>query len=207
MLWGMERRSNDAWLRDLRGKGARQTSALEDLRAYLLRALPGGLKRYGAMAEGFLEDVVQDALVRTLDRLDDFAGRSRFTTWATTIAVRLAITELRRSHWKDTSLDELTAGPVLVPEASVDSGASPEGQAAQAGVVRVMQELIDKELSERQRLAIVGDLQGMPQEQIGARLGLTRNAVYKLGHDARKKLKSGLEAAGYDAAEIQTIFL
>ena len=43
----------------------------------------------------------------------------------------------------------------------------------------------------------------MPQEEIGRHLGITRNAVYKLGHDARKKLKHGLEASGFDAAEIR----
>ena len=46
----------------------------------------------------------------------------------------------------------------------------------------------------------------MPQEEIGRRLGITRNAVYKLGHDARKKLKHGLEASGFNATEIRSAF-
>ncbi len=102
------RRTNEQWLRDLRSEGSAQTSALEDLRAYLLRALPGTLKRYGGMPEDLLEDVVQDSLLRTLDQLHRFEGRSRFTTWATTITVRAAMTELRRRRWKDVSLEEVT---------------------------------------------------------------------------------------------------
>ena len=199
-------RNNDQWLRDLRSGGSAQAGALEDLRAYLLRALRGSLKRHGGMPEDLLEDVVQDALVRTLDQLHRFEGRSRFTTWATTIAVRAALTELRRRRWRDISLEEVTAGDELTPQDHVAGDASPESQAAQSGIVRAMQAVLESQLSERQRTAIVAELRGMPQEEIGRRLGITRNAVYKLGHDARKKLKHGLEASGFDAGEIRAAF-
>ena len=69
-----------------------------------------------------------------------------------------------------------------------------------------MQTILQSQLSERQRTAIAAELGGMPQEEIGRRLGINRNAVYKLGHDARKKLKHGLEASGFDAAEIRAAF-
>ncbi len=200
------RRTNEQWLRDLRSEGPAQTGALEDLRAYLLRALAGSLKRHGGMPEDLLEDVVQEALIRTLDQLHRFEGRSRFTTWATTITVRAAMTELRRRRWKDVSLEEVTAGEALTPQTYVDEEANPESQAAQLGIVRAMQEILESQLSERQQTAILAELRGMPQEEIGRSLGITRNAVYKLGHDARKKLKHGLEASGFDAAEIRAAF-
>ena len=44
---------------------------------------------------------------------------------------------------------------------------------------------------------------GMPLAEIGRRMGSNRNAIYKLTHDARKRLKQGLEAAGYDARDLQ----
>ena len=69
-----------------------------------------------------------------------------------------------------------------------------------------MREILANQLSERQRAAIIAEFNGMPQEEIGRRLGITRNAVYKLGHDARKKLKRGLEASGFDADEIRAAF-
>ena len=199
-------RTNEQWLRDLRTEGRQQASALESLRAYLLRALPGSLKRYGAVPEELLEDVVQDALIRTLDQLDSFEGRSRFTTWVTSITVRVALTELRRRRWRDVSLEDLTAGGELAPRDYVDGSASPESEAAQLRIVRAMREILETQLTERQRTAIVAELRGMPQEEIGRHLGITRNAVYKLGHDARKKLKHGLEASGFDAAEIRAAF-
>ncbi|MGH0034165.1 MAG: RNA polymerase sigma factor [Myxococcota bacterium] len=199
-------RSNQDWLRELRAGGAEQAAALQAMRGYLLRALPGALRAYGTVPEHLLEDVVQDALLRTLDQLDRFEGRSRFTTWVTTIAVRVALTELRRRRWQDVSLDEMTAGAEVVLPSSPDGAADPERQAAQREIVRVLHDVLDRELSERQRTAIVAELRGMPQEEIGRRLGSTRNAIYKLGHDARKKLKFALEASGFSADEIRSAF-
>jgi len=46
----------------------------------------------------------------------------------------------------------------------------------------------------------------MPQAEIGRHLGSNRNAIYKLAHDARKRLKHGLEGAGYGAQDIQATF-
>ena len=88
----------------------------------------------------------------------------------------------------------------------MDSAANPETEIAQLGIVRAMHEILETELTERQRTAVVAKLRGMPQEEIGRRLGINRNAVYKLAHDARKKLKQGLEASGFDAGEIRAAF-
>ena len=199
-------RSNEEWVRDLGSSGPAQTRALEDLRIYLLRALPGSMKRFGAMPEHLIDDIVQDALMRVLDHLDRFERRSRFTTWVTSIAVRTAMTELRKRRWKDVSLEDLTAGGERALQSDVDADANPERQATQSRIVRAMQEVLENQLSDRQRTAIVAEFSGMPQEEIGRRLGITRNAVYKLGHDARKKLKHGLEASGFNAAEIRAAF-
>ena len=87
----MKARDNDQWLQDLRAEGPQQARALDDLRAYLLRALPACLKRHGVVPEDLVEDVVQESLILTLDRLDSFEGRSQFTTWMTTIAVRATL--------------------------------------------------------------------------------------------------------------------
>ncbi|NIR25616.1 MAG: RNA polymerase sigma factor, partial [Gammaproteobacteria bacterium] len=46
-------------------------------------------------------------LLRALDHLHTFEGRSKFTTWVHKIAVRVALTELRRKRWEDVSLDEI----------------------------------------------------------------------------------------------------
>lgn len=43
----------------------------------------------------------QETLLRVLDQLDTFEGRSLFTTWVHKIAIRIALTELRRKRWRD----------------------------------------------------------------------------------------------------------
>ncbi|NOH03849.1 MAG: hypothetical protein HND47_18735 [Chloroflexi bacterium] len=35
--------------------------------------------------------------------MDTFEGRSLFTTWVHKIAIRIALTELRRKRWRDAS--------------------------------------------------------------------------------------------------------
>lgn len=199
-------RTNEDWQRDLRAGGAAQEAALQDLRRYLLRALPASLRRHGEVPEDLVEDVVQESLVRTLASLGQFEGRSRFTTWATTIAARVAMTELRRRRWKDVSLDDTKSHLHVDWDAAADPGADPEARAARRGIVRALRLLLETGLSDRQRLAIVAELRGMPQQEIADRLGLERNAVYKLTHDARKKLRRGLEQAGFDAAAIRSAF-
>jgi RNA polymerase sigma-70 factor (ECF subfamily) len=49
-------------------------------------------------------------------------------------------------------------------------------------------------------------LQGRPQDEIARHLGSTRNDLDKLTHDARKRLRQGLEAAGFTAENIGTAF-
>ena len=92
-------RDNASWIRDLRACGPVQAEALADLRELLLRGLAKSFQARGAVQQAFVEDIVQQALVQILDRLDQFQGRSRLTTWAMAIAVRLAISALRRTRW------------------------------------------------------------------------------------------------------------
>jgi hypothetical protein len=56
------------------------------------------------------------------------------------------------------------------------------------------------------RLAATGFGKGMPQDEIARYLGSNRNALYKLTHDARKRLRQGLEAAGFTAEDVGTAF-
>ena len=52
-----------------------------------------------------------------------------------------------------------------------------------------MYEIIRSELTEKQRTALLAELKGMPQDEIAKHLGSNRNALYKLTHDARRRLK------------------
>jgi RNA polymerase sigma-70 factor (ECF subfamily) len=199
-------RDNETWLAHLGGAGPDQRTALADLRESLLRGLRRALSRRAGAGDELLEDVVQDALVRILERLPQFEGRSRFLTWAMSIAIRVAMSELRRRRWKDVSLDEEVASGDLTPEGATIDEPDPDAQSEREAILAAMQEVIQNGLTTKQREALLAALQGMPLDEIARHLGINRNALYKLTHDARKRLKRGLEAAGFTAEDVGAAF-
>jgi RNA polymerase sigma-70 factor (ECF subfamily) len=148
--------------------------------------------------------MTQEGVLKVLGGLTTFRGDSRFTTWAITVAVRVAFTELRRARWRDVSLDRLVEdAPARLPPAPPADAPS---QAARQAILATMHRVLETGLTDRQRQALVAELRGMPQAEIAAQMGLTRNALYKLTHDARQKLKRGLEAAGISGDEVRETF-
>lgn len=190
------------WVERLQGPG--RDAALEELRALLVRGLSRSLARRGG-GEAFVEDVTQEALVRILDSLDSFEGRSRFTTWAMAVAMRVAISELRRRHFQDRSLDQITGGEDLLFELAEEDGRSPTERSERDEVIAELRRLVDERLSPRQRTAVQAALSGMPVDEIARRMESNRNNIYKTIYDARQKLKQGLEAAGISADDVQAI--
>jgi RNA polymerase sigma-70 factor, ECF subfamily len=74
-------------------------------------------------------------------------------------------------------------------------------------VLATLQRTIDAELTDRQREAVVAViLEGMPIAEVARRMGTNQNALYKLLHDARKKLKLRMEAAGLSPQEVLAAF-
>ena len=206
--------TNDEWLTDLRSSGPAREAALEDLRGLILAALPRALSPWITPAdprfEALAEETAQETLLRVLSHLDTFEGRSQFTTWVYKIAVRAALSELRRQKWRDVSLDELLEENDDQPgQRTLEAapGASPEALAERADLLGRVQRIIAEELSPRQRTALVAaGVRGMPPDEVARRMGLTRNAFYKLVHDARLRLKRRLETEGLTPAEILSVF-
>ncbi len=199
-------RDNETWRTHLDGTGPDQQAALSDLRDALLGGLRRALSHRAGVGDAFVEDVVQDALVRILERLPQFEGRSRFLTWAISIAIRVAMSELRRQRWKDVSLDAVVADADLPPVRAIDDGPGPDALSEREAILDAMHLVIRDGLTEKQRAVLLAELRGVPLDEIARHLGSNRNAVYKLTHDARKRLKRGLEAAGFTAEDIGTAF-
>lgn len=195
-------RDNGAWLRQISGGGTERDHALADLRMMLLRGLRRSLSGRSDVDESVLEDAVQDSLLRIIDRLSQFEGRSRFVTWAMSITIRTAMTELRRRRWRDVSLDQLAGDGGVMLDRTADGSPRPEHEAERRALLAAIHRIIRTELTAKQRTALVAELRGMAQDEIVRQMGSNRNALYKLTHDARLRLKKGLEAAGYEAEDI-----
>jgi RNA polymerase sigma-70 factor (ECF subfamily) len=204
----MSSRTNVEWLEDL--KGPNRDVALEDLRTILVRGLTYALSsRIQNDLETFVEDFVQDALLRILDKLDTFRGESKFTTWAQKVAVRVAFTELRRQRWKDISLEDIIPEESgdFTPSILADPNPDPEKRAQQTMLGEMIQDMIENELTDLQRKAMLAIMAGgMPLEEVAERLGTNRNALYKLIHDARKRMQQRLQARGMTAQEVLVAF-
>ena len=201
----MTERSNEQWLAELRGP--ERDRALADLRAVLVRGLRVALR--GRVRQGLneaAEDFAQEALIKIMGSLDTFRGESRFTTWAQKIAVMTASTELRRKRWRDVSLQE------VLDRYGTHSGESdrlaeeqptPEQLTMRSTMVATVQRFVDDELTDKQRKAIVAVMfEGMSLEEAARRMGTNRNALYKLMHDARRRLKKRMEAEGLSAQDV-----
>src|SRR5512146_707838 len=207
-------RTNAEWLTDLGSPGQAREAALADLRAQVLAGLPRALSPWLSPAdprfEALAEETAQETLLRVLDRLHTFEGRSQFTTWVYKIALRLALSELRRQTWRDVSLDDLLEEKDDQPARTrLEAGPSisPELAAERADVLRRVERIINEELTPRQRTALVAaGYGGMPLEEVARRLGMQRNALYKLLHDGRLRLKRRLEREGLTAGEVMAMF-
>ncbi len=212
----MKQRTNEEWLHDLRARGPEQQAAINDLRDYLLRAVlyffsqnPGDLYHLAREEiEQVAEDLAQDALLTVLNHLDEFRGESKFTTWAYRSAINMSLVEARRQRWKNVSLDQLLSN-TEVPDFQFEdeNSTDPELAARQQEIWNVLREVIDQELTPRQR-EILNALafEDVPMDLVTERFHTNRNAVYKMLHDARSKLKKSLEERGFAVGDILDAF-
>ncbi len=209
----MSKRTNEEWTADLREAGRRREEALEELHRLVLAGLPFALARWLSPEDprfaALAEEVAQETCLRVLARLDSFAGRSQFTTWVHTIAIHTALTELRRAKWQEVSLDEMVDGEDGGEDHRDPPDASPavEQVAERDAILILVRRILERDLTPRQRSAIVGlAVHGQPMEQVASQLQTDRNALYKLLHDARLKLKRSLEKEGLSPEEILAAF-
>src|SRR5215216_2490151 len=201
----MKERTNEQWLAELGGPNPDE--AFADLYDLLVRGLKAALGSYRGGVEANFGDFAQEALLRITGNLDSFRGESRFTTWAQKIAMNVALTELKRRRWRDVSLQDLFARREAADRGPADTQLTPEQLAFQNMVLGELRRMVDEELTDRQREAVVAVmLEGMPISEVARRMDTNQNAHYKLLHDARRKLKRRMEAAGLSPQEVLAAF-
>lgn len=207
-------RDNHAWVRDLGAEGEEKEAALTELHTILMRILPSALSRWlppeSSHFESFIEDTAQETMLRVIDRLDTFEGRSKFTTWVYKIGVHIGLGELRLRKWKEVSLDGLEEGsqPDEMPsERFASTDPNPEAMLERKNVMEMVQRIMDEELTPRQLEVMMAiSVQGVPMSVVAKRMGTNRNALYKLMHDARLRLKRRLERDEVSPAGLLAIF-
>ena len=190
-----------AWLRDLRPDAPARDDAIERLHALLLRGARFEVARRRATLPHLRGDeladlameAADDALMSVLRRLDDFQGRSRFSTWAYKFALLEAAVKLRKRAWQGREIP-------LEPETwnlFASARLAPDDQVEVSAVLDAVREGIADELTPHQRRVLVAlAIDGVPIDVLAERLGSTRGALYKTLHDARRKLRAHLDERG-----------
>jgi RNA polymerase sigma-70 factor, ECF subfamily len=191
------------WLRALSDVGGDRDDAVRRLHALLLRAARFEVARRQRTAStgsgaGELDDLAvqaaADALLAVLDKLHQFRGDSRFTTWAYKFALIEAAAKMRGRPWhgREVSLDDDGWAQLLD-----DRHAAPEAQAEAGELIGAVRDAIAEVLTTHQRAVLVAiTLNDVPIDVLAERQHTTRGALYKTLHDARRKLRARLAEDG-----------
>jgi RNA polymerase sigma-70 factor (ECF subfamily) len=194
------------WVRQLRPGHPRHDQTVSRLHDVLRRVARSELARrrhqLGSVSGPEFDDLSQqaadDALVNILNKLDEFRGLSRFTTWAYKFVMFEVSAKVARHAWRRQAprLDDLAWEQLPDPLAR-----RPEDQLEQRAQIDALSAAIG-ELTQRQREVFVAvALNEVPIDVLAVKLGTKRNAVYKNLFDARRRLRTRMAAAGHPVGQ------
>ena len=150
----------------------------------------------GPEFEDLAQQAAGDALVTVLDKLDEFRGLSRFTTWAYKFVVFQVSAKVARHAWRRQPPEEPLWDKLPDPLAR-----RPEDCLEQRAQLDALSRAIG-ELTERQREVFVAiALNDVPIDVLAVKLGTNRNAIYKNLFDARRSLRTRMAAAGHPVGD------
>src|SRR5919197_66388 len=201
-----EHRESEQWVEQLRPGHPRRDPTVARLHAVLVRVAFHELSRRlgqlrslsGPEFDDLAQQAADDALLKILDRLDDFRGLSRFTTWAYKFVMFEVSAKVARHAWRrqPPSHHELGFERVADPVAGGPGDRLEQQEQLKALAVSI------GELTERQREVFVAiALNEVPIDVLAIRLGTNRNAIYKNLFDARRNLRASMAAAGHPVPE------
>ena len=138
------------------------------------------------------EDVMQDAYVRAFSHLDQFAGRARFSTWLTRIAVYEALARARRQR-RTVEIDAMDQNKKQTLTGLRSAERSPEQQVIDENLKALLESAIER-LSEPHRAVVVlRDIESLSTAETAACLGVSESVVKTRLHRARQALRSLLD--------------
>jgi len=151
--------------------------------------------------DGEAEDVMQDAYVRAYEHLDQFAGRAKFSTWLTRIAVHEALArQHRRNRYQDLEPMSEQEGDPMDRFASL--ALNPEQQASNSEIRMLLEEAVEKLPHAYRAIFILRDVEDMSTSDAAHALEITEENVKVRLHRARALLRKSLYAgAGMERKE------
>lgn len=196
------------WVDGLRASGAQYYETVSRLWSLLLRGAHREVRRREALLEvsgpelnDIAHQAANDALVAIMGKLDDFQGKSRFTTWAYKFVLYEVSVKIGRHFWRQrkaalyvTDWELLASRLAPMPQQHVEL----------QELLGALRRAVEEDLTERQRKVFVAIvLNEVPVDTLTHEFGCSRNAIYKVLFDARRKLRASVARAGYALNEIR----
>ena len=148
--------------------------------------------------DGEAEDVMQDAYVRAYEHLDQFAGRAKFSTWLTRIAVHEALArQQRRNRYQQLEPTSEREGDPMDRFASLALN-----PASNSEVRRLLEEAVEKLPDAYRTIFMLCDVEEMSTADAADVLEITEENVKVRLHRVRVLLRKSLYArAGIERKE------
>ncbi len=190
------------WTQQLQIGHPRREQTVSALHALLLKSARYELSRRRAQLRSVsgpeFDDLAQqaadDALMKVLAKLEQFAGLSRFTTWT----YKFVIFEISRLVSRHAWQRQPPRADELEWERLADSSTAGPAQRAEGRERLSLLATAVDQLTDRQREVFVAvALNDVPIDVLALELGSNRNAIYKNLFDARRSLRKSMAAGGH----------
>ena len=148
--------------------------------------------------DGEAEDVMQDAYVRAYEHLDQFAGRAKFSTWLTRIAVHEALARQRRGdrYQEFEPMSEIDGDPM---DGFASMALTPEEQVSNSETRSLLEKAVENLPEAYRTVFVLRDIEEMSTTDTANALEISEENVKVRLHRARGALRKTL----YDRAGLE----
>jgi len=148
------------------------------------------------------EDALQDGLLAAFRHMDQFQGRSQFTTWMHTIVVNAARSKWRRQRSRPLfcSLDDTAPGRdnLSLAETLPDSKSGLDEAYASVERSRFLQSMLAVLPADTRTIVELCDIEGLKIKEAAVRLGISTSAAKTRHFRANRLLQQIANAAGLE---------
>ena len=151
--------------------------------------------------DGEAEDVMQDAYVRAYEHLDQFAGRAKFSTWLTRIAVNEALARQRRGN-RYQELEPMSESDGDPMDGFASMALTPEEQVSNSEIRGLLEKAVETLPDAYRTVFVLRDIEEMSTTDTANVLEISEENVKVRLHRARALLRKSLYArAGMERKE------
>lgn len=144
------------------------------------------------------EDVIQDVFTSVFNKINDFQGRSAFSSWVYKITVNTAFMKLRnRKKHLSCDLDDSSFGDQLNWSSQKSETSNVDFMSTRHEIREKLEHAIQKLPLEYKTIFILRDIDGLSNEEAAQILSVSISAVKSRLHRSRALLKKYLETYYY----------